>query len=98
MEKELKEPTDTPKSKPASADKEVNQKPEEPSDTDKGVTVSEEFQKKAHELIHKASKHELKHVHDRAYSREDELRKAEEMKNKKESPDEFSMAEAPSSM
>lgn len=64
----------------------------EDSGEDSGVTVSEEFQKKAHDLISGATKHEVKHVHDKAYSREDELRK-QEMKDK---PDEFSAAEMPS--
>lgn len=67
-------------------------------DAEQGVTVSEEFQKKAHELMHKATKHEVKHLHDKAYAREDELRQEED---KKKSPKgkvkEFSSEAMPSS-
>jgi hypothetical protein len=48
-----------------------------PSPKDSGVMVSEDFQKKAHALISKASKHEVKHIHDRANMREDEIRQDE---------------------
>jgi hypothetical protein len=56
------------------------QPPDDSGSPDDGVTVSEDFQKQAHALIHKASKHELKHIHDKAYTREDELRQAEQAK------------------
>jgi len=67
-----------------------------PADDMKGVMVSEEFQKQAHQLLHKASKHEVKHVHDRAYAREDELRQQEQDKEPKaETPDNFTVEGAP---
>lgn len=61
-----------------------------PSIPDKGVDVSEEFQKKAHELISGASKHEVKHVHNKAYDRESELSKEEQS--------DYDMEGAPSSL
>ena len=62
-----------------------------------GVMVPEEFQKKVHHLTKKASKHELKHLHDRAYAREEELRMEEESKKNKKGnkPEKFSTSEAP---
>lgn len=53
------------------------------NDGDEGVTVSEEFQKQAHSLVHKASKHELSHLRDKVNSREDTMRQAEMSKMKK---------------
>ena len=61
-----------------------------------GVTVSEEFQKKAHGLIHKASKHEAKHLRDRVSAREDELRQEEMKSQKGKTPSEFSASDMPS--
>jgi cell envelope opacity-associated protein A len=52
-----------------------------------GVDVSEEFQTKAHHLVHKASKHELHHLRRKMDDRHDVLReeerKAEETKKAK---------------
>lgn len=47
-----------------------------------GVTVSEDFQKQCHGLLCDASKHEVKHLREKTYDREQELRD-EEMKSKK---------------
>lgn len=79
---------------PAQQEKEMKEGTEQHPD---GVVVSEEFQQKAHQLLHKASKHEVKHVHDRAYAREDELRKEEESKkpSKGQVPNEYSAADMP---
>ena len=52
-------------------------------DTKEGVTVSEDFQNKAHQLLHKATKHEVNHIHDRARMREEELRAEEAAAEKK---------------
>jgi hypothetical protein len=70
---------------------------EEPKMEDKGgVVISEDFQKRTHELVHKADKHELHHVRDRVYDREDALRKAEEAKKPKEKyPSVMSTADMP---
>jgi hypothetical protein len=56
---------------------------DDPEESNNGVVVSEDFQKKTHELVHKASKHELHHVRDRVYDREDALRKEEQNSDKK---------------
>lgn len=96
MEKEPKEPTDKEEQKVAHKAQEKNETPESPAGEDEGVTVSEEFQKRAHELVSGATKHEMKHLHDKAYAREDEMRKEEEMKNKKANGDkEFSSSDMP---
>lgn len=49
-----------------------------------GVTVPEEFQQQTHQLVHKANKHQLAHVRDRVYAREDELRNEEAKSSGKE--------------
>jgi hypothetical protein len=71
----------------------------EPKMEDKGgVVVSEDFQKKTHELVHKATKHELHHVRDRVYDREDALRKEEASKEPKKAgkyPEVMSTADMP---
>ena len=65
-------------------------------DGDEGVMVSEDFQKKAHQLVHKASKHEIRHLHDRASAREEELRKEDEAKKpKSKTPETFSAESEP---
>jgi nitrous oxide reductase len=73
----------------------------EPS-TNQGVDISEEFQQHAHQLVHKANKHELKHLHSKAYDREEELRKEEMASGKKtkkgSSPETFSVESAPAGM
>lgn len=51
-------------------------------ESDEGIHVTEEYQKRAHELIHKATKHEVSHVRNRLNDRDDELRKAEMKSNK----------------
>lgn len=57
-----------------------------------GVIVSEDYQKQAHGMIHKANKHQLNHIRSRISDREDELRKQEQGKNK---PAEFNSADMP---
>lgn len=99
MDKEPKEPTDKEDSqKVAHKAQEKNEAPEKApaEDSDEGVTVSEEFQKHAHEMTHKGTKHEMKHLHDRAYAREDELRKEEDAKKKPKDTEEFSSSDMPS--
>lgn len=48
------------------------------SDSSEGVTVPEEFQQKAHELVSSADKHHISHLRDKINAREDELRKKED--------------------
>ena len=67
----------------------------QPSTKD-GVTVSEDYQKKAHGLVHKASKHELAHLRARVSDREDKLRKEEMAKEAEDKPEEFSAEAEPS--
>jgi len=69
---------------------------------DSGVTVSEDFQQKAHQLLHKATKHEVSHARSKMNDRDDEIRKeemADENKGKKggkgNQPEEFSTESAP---
>ncbi len=69
----------------------AEQKKEEMSGSE--VPIPEEFQKQTHALLHKANKHQVKHVHDVAYAREAELNKSD--KHSK-APLEFSTADMPS--
>jgi hypothetical protein len=55
-----------------------------------GVTVSEDFQKKAHHLVHKATRHELHHLSDKISSRHEELSKEEETPQKSKAPKVYS--------
>lgn len=55
-------------------------------ESDSGIVVSEEYQKQAHSLTHKANKHQIAHVRTRVNDREDELRKAEMKGSGKKSP------------
>lgn len=93
-------PNQTKEEAKKTIDKE-NEDTETPSSEDvenagEGVDVSEEYQKKVHELTHKANKHELKHLHSKAYDREDELRREENKKAKDgEKSGEFNDSEMP---
>lgn len=65
-------------------------KQESSRESDDGITVSEEYQKKAHEVTHKATKHHLNHLRGKMNEREDEIRKEEESKKPKDkAPKEF---------
>jgi hypothetical protein len=87
-------PADELKETPAQQAKEKNEGTEQhPQTAESGVVVSEEFQKAAHKLIHKASKHEVKHIHDRANMRDEELRKEQQAQEETAKPSEFSAAE-----
>lgn len=52
-----------------------------------GITVPEEFQSSIHSLLCDATKEQCAHVRDKVYSREDELRKANESGDKTMSVD-----------
>lgn len=62
---------------------------------DEGVDISEEFQKQAHHITHKASKHQLHHLSRKIDERHGELNKAEMLKNKKGHSMEYSTADMP---
>lgn len=49
---------------------------------EEGVDVSEDYQKMAHEVTHKASKHEIGHLRSKMNAREDDMRKEENKKDK----------------
>jgi len=60
------------------------------------VPVSEEYQKRSHELTSKANKHHLSHLRSKISDREDEIRAEERMAEKKSKvPEKFDTQEAP---
>lgn len=61
--------------------------------SEEGVDVSEDYQKMAHEVTHKASKHEIGHLRSKMNAREDDMRKEESKKDK-----DFDMKDAPAGM
>lgn len=64
-----------------------------------GVDISEDYQKQAHAITHKASKHELSHLRSKMNNREDEIRQSEQdeiAKDQKSGPKEFSSSDMPS--
>lgn len=98
-----------------SSNAEVEQAPEEESeansssggvaspsenDGDEGVDISPEFQQAMHKHLSKANKHEIAHARSKMNTREDEIRKQEEMMNAKhtKTPKEFSTEGMPSSV
>lgn len=79
MPKEPKEPVEG-----SEAEETKESKSEEAAEQGgEGVTVSEEYQKKAHHVTHKATKHELDHLRSKMHGREDDLRKEEDAKKPK---------------
>ena len=80
MDKETKKEA---KMEGESAEYEAKEKKEGDVDDDDGVTVSEDYQRKAHEVTHKATRHHLNHLQSKMDDRRAELSK-EEQKGKKE--------------
>jgi hypothetical protein len=74
------EETETPDEEASESPEEQDQELENGTEihNNAGVTVSEDFQKKAHHLVHKATRHELRHLSDKISSRHEELAKEEE--------------------
>lgn len=57
---------------------EASDKGTEAPEGDSGVDVSEDYQSQAHQVTHKASKHEIRHLRGKMNDREDALREEEE--------------------
>ena len=90
-----KSQADTKNSEEAAANDEDNEgMDDELHKSSDEVPVSEEFQKHAHKLTHKASKHHLQHLRSMINEREDALREEEQAEGE-EAPKEFSMHGAP---
>ncbi len=75
----------TTKPDEGSAEEEAAESPKEEAaeQAKDGITIPEEFQQEVHGLMKKAtSKHHLSHIRDRVYAKEDEMRQAEQKKDK----------------
>jgi hypothetical protein len=64
------------------SENEIENEEEGGDESAEGVDVPEEFQQKAHELIHKATRAHISHIRGKLSDREQELRDEEEEENK----------------
>lgn len=92
----MKEDTEQEEKKETPSKEKEESSKEYSDDSDDGVTIPEEFQKKVHALINECDNKEcLSFVRECVYRKEDEIRQSEMKKKGKSVPSTYSTADMP---